>query len=180
MHRRTCIHGRPDGAQFLRSLGSSSMDVPGAAKLVRLAVPTALQLLTHWLRPLLFNLFVSYRIKASALSPAEKALEEDAVGLGVAAGTSKHLLGLPVSGQNLVTFHPAFSEFAHNCRTIQQKVGREKLAKVAQLPTHRPASLREDGSGHGTNPPQDTRSVATHSAPVPLLFLGQRAAPSRS
>mmetsp|Transcript_57759 Transcript_57759/g.95467 ORF Transcript_57759/g.95467 Transcript_57759/m.95467 type:complete len:519 (+) Transcript_57759:24-1580(+) len=51
--------------------------------LLRLFAPAALSNLSDWLRPLIFNLFVSRNIKNSRLAVAEAALELDAVGLSV-------------------------------------------------------------------------------------------------
>ena len=59
------------------------IDVASAAKILKLFLPSSLQMLTDWMRPLAFNLFTSANIKASHLSSEAAALEEDAVGLAV-------------------------------------------------------------------------------------------------
>lgn len=51
--------------------------------IITLYVPACLINLADWLRPLLFNIFVSRNVKASSLSHDEAALELDAVGLAV-------------------------------------------------------------------------------------------------
>ena len=59
------------------------MDFEDFLRLLRLWLPASLLLLTDWLRPLLFNLFVSANVKRSSLQPEEATLELDAVGLSV-------------------------------------------------------------------------------------------------
>ena len=52
-------------------------------QILSLYVPASLINLTDWMRPLLFNVFLSRNVKASVLSRDEAALELDAVGLAV-------------------------------------------------------------------------------------------------
>ena len=52
-------------------------------ELFSLFVPSSLQGITDWMRPLLFNLFVSQNVKRSTLENSEAAIELDAVGLSV-------------------------------------------------------------------------------------------------
>mmetsp|Transcript_12594 Transcript_12594/g.33868 ORF Transcript_12594/g.33868 Transcript_12594/m.33868 type:complete len:465 (+) Transcript_12594:23-1417(+) len=52
-------------------------------KLAGLALPASLQLIVDWLRPLLFNIFVSRNLKASPLDVGEASLELDSVSLAV-------------------------------------------------------------------------------------------------
>ena len=58
-------------------------DVAAARDILALFLPSSLQMLTDWTRPLIFNLFVSRSIANSMLPPEEATLEEDAVGLAV-------------------------------------------------------------------------------------------------
>ena len=60
------------------------MDAPATLMILRLSVPASLQMITDWMRPLLFNLFVSRNVQRSSLNDdSEAALELDAVGLAV-------------------------------------------------------------------------------------------------
>ena len=58
-------------------------DVAATRDILALFLPSSLQMLTDWTRPLIFNLFVSRSIANSMLPPEEATLEEDAVGLAV-------------------------------------------------------------------------------------------------
>ena len=76
--------GKQEGRQGGRQARSMKLfDVAAARDILALFLPSSLQMLTDWTRPLIFNLFVSRSIANSMLPPEEATLEEDAVGLAV-------------------------------------------------------------------------------------------------
>jgi len=121
-----------------------AFDLPTMAELLRLALPVATRMITEWVRPLLFNVFVSLHVKHSYLHGRDAARELDAVGLAIM--TLNLLLFASAYG-----FNGAIDTFTANARISGSGGIRNELLALLQRQAADPDMFEHAQHTHSTH-----------------------------